>query len=181
MAFDLSSRGEEIERNYDQYQWLRSQGMGEDPEEIAMLILRNLECVLRSSKAPALQAQRAEESKTAEYAQQAMKWIDDHYRDSIHLDDLAAALHLSKFYLSKLFHEETGSTLKAYITAVRMRHACRLLETTAKPVEWIGSEVGIPNSSYFVQVFKQEVGTTPLKYRTGAGIARLPAGLKKIE
>ncbi|MCR2807605.1 AraC family transcriptional regulator [Paenibacillus soyae] len=181
MAFDLSAFGDEIERNYEQYQWLRSRGMGEDAEEIAMMILRNMECLLRSRAAPALQAQRSEECRTAGYAQQAMTWIDEHYQDSFHLDDLAAALHLSKFYLSKLFHEETGSTLKAYITAVRIRHACRLLETTAKSIEWIGSEVGIPNTSYFVQVFKQEVGTTPLKYRTGAGMGGRPSGLKKIK
>ncbi|MDQ6417899.1 AraC family transcriptional regulator [Paenibacillus sp. LHD-117] len=181
MAFDLSAIGDEIERNYDQYQWLRSRGMGEDAEEIAMMILRNLECVLRSATAPAFQALRAEECKTAGYAQQAMTWIDEHYQDSIHLDDLAAELHLSKFYLSKLFHEETGSTLKAYMTAVRIRHACRLLETTSKAIEWIGSEVGIPNTSYFVQVFKQEVGTTPLKYRTGAGVRSAPGEMKKIK
>ncbi|XEC94807.1 AraC family transcriptional regulator [Paenibacillus tarimensis] len=168
-AFDLSSWREAVERNYDNYQLLRSQRIGEDVEDIALLILRNLDCMLRSQAAPTEHLQRAEESKTAGYAQQAMKWIDDHYQDGFHLDDLADALHLSKFYLSKLFHEETGTTLKAYITAVRIRHACRLLETTAKSVEMIGSEVGIPNSSYFAQVFKQEVGTTPLKYRTGAG------------
>lgn len=167
-AFDLSSCSEVIERNYDNYQLLRSQGRGEDVEEIAMLILRNLDCMLRSSTAPLEHFQPAGERKTTGYAQQAMKWIDEHYHDSFHLDDLAAELHLSKFYLSKLFHEETGSTLKAYITAMRIRHACRLLETTAKSIEIIGSEVGIPNPSYFVQVFKQEVGTTPLKYRTGA-------------
>ena len=106
------------------------------------------------------------ERKSTGYAQ-AMRWIDEHYQETFYLDDLADAMHLSKFYLSKLFHEETGSTLKEYVTAKRMRQACRSLETTAKSVEWIGSEVGISNPSYFVQVFKHEVGTTPLKYRTG--------------
>ncbi|MGO4542923.1 helix-turn-helix domain-containing protein [Paenibacillus sp. 2TAB19] len=167
-AFDLSSYSESIERNYENYQSVRSQGMGEDVEEVAMLILRNLDCMLHSKTAPSEQIQLAEERKSIGYAQQAMKWIDEHYQDSFYLDDLAAAMHLSKFYLSKLFHEETGSTLKAYITAIRIRHACRLLETTTKSVEILGSEVGIPNTSYFVRVFKQEVGTTPLKYRTGS-------------
>ncbi|MDQ0113694.1 helix-turn-helix transcriptional regulator [Paenibacillus harenae] len=167
-AFDLSLWSEAVERNYDNYQLLRSQRIGEDVEEIALLILQNLDCMLRSSTMPAEHFGRAEERKTAGYTQQAMKWIDEHYQDGFQLDDLADALHLSKFYLSKLFHEETGGTLKGYITAVRIRHACRLLETTAKSIEMIGSEVGIPNSSYFTQVFKHEVGTTPLKYRTGA-------------
>jgi len=168
-AFDLASWSPVVERNYDDYHGLRSQGKGEDIEEIAVLILRTLDCVFRSSPAGLglSSARHANDRKAGGYAQEAMQWIDEHYRDSFHLDDLADALHLSKFYLSKLFHEETGSTLKEYVTAKRMRQACRLLETTAKPVEVIGSEIGIPNASYFVQVFKQEVGTTPLKYRTG--------------
>jgi AraC-like DNA-binding protein len=166
-AFDLSEYSEVIERNYENYNELKSQGRGEDAEEIAMLILRNLDCMLRSSLVPIDRVHQRKEGKTSGYAQEAMRWIDEHYQESFHLEDLATALHVSKFYLSKFFHEETGSTLKAYITAKRIRHACRLLETTAKSIEMIGNEVGIPNASYFVQVFKQEVGTTPLKYRTG--------------
>jgi YesN/AraC family two-component response regulator len=127
--------------------------------------LRNLDCMLRGAAAPAELRHQNEERKTGGYVQQAMKWIDEHYRESFQLEDLAAALHLSKFYLSKFFHEETGTTLKSYITAKRIRQACRLLETTGKSIEIIGSEIGIPNASYFVQVFKQEIGTTPLKYR----------------
>jgi YesN/AraC family two-component response regulator len=114
-----------------------------------------------------MRSPRVNELKSEGYAQEAMQWIDEHYQEGFLLDDLADALHISKFYLSKRFHEETGSTLKEYVTAKRMRQACRLLETTMKSVELIGNEVGIPNASYFVQVFKQEVGTTPLKYRTG--------------
>lgn len=166
-AYDLAEFKTVIEHNLEDYQRSRKAGKGEDIEEITMMILRLLDYMIRSStsglKAPAW----ANERKSVGYAQEAMQWIDEHYQESFHLNDLADALHISKFYLSKLFHEETGSTLKEYITAKRMRHACRLLETTTKPVEWIGNEVGVPNASYFVQVFKQEVGTTPLKYRTG--------------
>ena len=166
-AFDLLSYEEAVERNYEYYHLARIDGKGEDIEEIAILILRLLDSMIRSSPAETQLVSATAERKSAEYAQKAMQWIDEHHQEAFHMDDLAQAMHLSKFYLSKLFHDETGTTLKEYLTIKRMRQACRLLETTVKSVEQIGTEVGIPNPSYFVQVFKQEVGTTPLKYRTG--------------
>ena len=166
-AFDLLSYEEAVERNYEYYHLARMDGKGEDIEEIAILILRLLDSMIRSSPAETQLVSATAERKSAEYAQKAMRWIDEHHQEAFHMDDLAQAMHLSKFYLSKLFHDETGTTLKEYLTIKRMRQACRLLETTVKSVEQIGTEVGIPNPSYFVQVFKQEVGTTPLKYRTG--------------
>ncbi|WP_199615833.1 AraC family transcriptional regulator [Paenibacillus alkalitolerans] len=166
-AFDLFSYEEAVERNYEYYHLARMDGKGEDVEEIAMLILCLLDSMIRSSPAETRQSSAMVEKNSTEYAQKAMQWIDEHYQEAFHMDDLAEAMHLSKFYLSKLFHDETGTTLKEYLIAKRMRQACRLLETTAKSVEQIGAAVGIPNPSYFVQVFKQEVGTTPLKYRTG--------------
>ena len=166
-AFDLLSYEEAVERNYEDYHLAGMDGKGEDIEEIAILILRLIDSMIRSSPAETRQSSAMVERKSEEYAQKAMQWIDEHYQEAFHMDDLAKAMHLSKFYLSKLFHDETGTTLKEYLTIKRMRQACRLLETTVKSVEQIGTEVGIPNPSYFVQVFKQEVGTTPLKYRTG--------------
>ena len=166
-AFDLTAAEEAVERNFDDYERTRQEGKGEDAEEIGMLILRLIDTVIRYDHSGLSRAPGALDRKSAGYVQQAMRWIDEHYQETFYLDDLADAMHLSKFYLSKLFHEETGSTLKEYVTAKRMRQACRLLETTTKSVEWIGSEVGISNPSYFVQVFKHEVGTTPHKYRTG--------------
>ncbi|WP_039790620.1 helix-turn-helix domain-containing protein, partial [Paenibacillus riograndensis] len=51
------------------------------------------------------------------------------------------------------------------LTARRIKQACRLLSTTDMPVEQIGIAVGFPNASYFNQLFKRVLGTTPLKYR----------------
>jgi len=164
-VFDLSSVESAVESLYEDYHVKRQEGKGEDSEEIAMMVLRLLDTIIHSVPVAKGDTLKTTDRRPASYVQEAMRWIDEHYQESFYLDDLAEALHLSKFYLSKLFHEGTGSTLKGYVTVKRIRQACRLLETTASSVEWIGSEVGIPNSSYFVQLFKQEVGTTPLKYR----------------
>lgn len=103
--------------------------------------------------------------RTFTYAEKVMQWIEEHYREDIRLEDIAEAMHLSKYYLSRLFQNETGSSIPQYVTARRIKIACRLLQTTSLPIERIGSEVGIPNPSYFIRIFKKTVGTTPLKYR----------------
>lgn len=93
-----------------------------------------------------------------------MQWIEAHYADQVSLDDLAEALHLSKFYVSRVFSQETGSSITDYITTRRIKQACRLLQTTILPIEHI-NEIGFPNASYFIRLFKHVVGMTPLKYR----------------
>ncbi|RRJ64549.1 AraC family transcriptional regulator [Paenibacillus oralis] len=110
-------------------------------------------------------AVRALRPRKLTYAEQMMQWVDGHYSQPVKLDDIAEALHLSKFHLSRLFQRETGSSLLQYLTARRIKTACRLLQTTSLSVEQIGERVGIPNPSYFIRLFKKEVGTTPLKYR----------------
>ena len=104
-------------------------------------------------------------SRTFTYAEKVMQWIEEHYKEDIRLEDIAEALHLSKYYLSRLFQNETGSSIPQYLTARRIKIACRLLQTTSYPIERIGIEVGIPNPSYFIRIFRKAVGTTPLKYR----------------
>lgn len=99
------------------------------------------------------------------YAEQMMQWIESHYHEDVRLDDIAEAMHLSKFYLSRLFQNETGSSISQYLTARRIKIACRLLQTTSLSIEQIGHNVGISNPSYFIRLFKKEIGTTPLKYR----------------
>ncbi len=99
------------------------------------------------------------------YAEKVMQWVEEHYNEQIKLDDIADAMHLSKYYLSRLFQNETGSSIPDYITARRIKSACRLLQTTAYSIERIGSEVGIPNPSYFIRTFKKSLGMTPLQYR----------------
>ncbi|KRE64638.1 AraC family transcriptional regulator [Paenibacillus sp. Soil750] len=99
------------------------------------------------------------------YSEKVMNWLEGHYSDDLSLDTLAEHLHISKYYVSRIFKQETGSSLMAYILARRIRQACLLLHITNKGVEQISIEVGMNNFPYFCQAFKKLVGTTPMKYR----------------
>jgi YesN/AraC family two-component response regulator len=99
------------------------------------------------------------------YSEKIMNWLEEHYSDEISLDTLADHLHISKYYVSRIFKQETGATLMDYILARRIRQACLSLITTSKGIEQISIEVGMNNFPYFCQAFKKLVGTTPMKYR----------------
>jgi AraC-like DNA-binding protein len=99
------------------------------------------------------------------YSEKIMNWLEEHYADEISLDTLAEHLHISKYYVSRIFKQETGATLMDYILARRVRQACQLLITSNKGIEQISIEVGMNNFPYFCQAFKKLVGTTPMKYR----------------
>ena len=53
----------------------------------------------------------------------------------------------------------------AYFIHQRMRHACRLLDLTDKPVKVVASEAGYRDPYYFSRLFKKVMGHSPEHYR----------------
>ena len=71
----------------------------------------------------------------------------------------------SAAYLSTLFKKETGQTLIKYISWYRIEKAKELLKTTTMKVGDIAEKVGYVNASYFISLFRNNVGCSPAKYR----------------
>ncbi|WP_188114688.1 AraC family transcriptional regulator [Paenibacillus sp. B2(2019)] len=160
-AIDLEDRVEIVEWTLEQYDHNKKSIPSENTEDISMLILQ----LLSSIKTGDQQIFQSGERRTLRYSEKIMSFIEEHYHEEVNLDQLAEEIHLSKSYISRIFHQETGGRLVDYLTARRIKQACRLLGTTDLPVEQIGIIVGFPNASYFNQLFKKVLGTTPLKYR----------------
>ena len=64
-----------------------------------------------------------------------------------------------------LFKETVGMSPRAYITMLRMRHACDLLNNTNLTVKQIGALVGYEDSHFFCKTFKSKIGVSPSLYR----------------
>ena len=79
------------------------------------------------------------------------------------LDFIADQVHVSKYYLSHLFSKLTGYSLKEYITHCRLVQACEKLREGAS-VEEAQDLLNIKNKTYFIRLFKKEVGCTPSEY-----------------
>ena len=78
---------------------------------------------------------------------------------------IADEFGLSEGYLSKLFKESLGATVKEYLSRVRLWHAEEQLVETDYPVIDIAIGNGFPNVKSFNQAFKRKNVITPAKYR----------------
>ncbi len=91
--------------------------------------------------------------------------IEHHLSDAVHLDQLAAAVHLSPFHFARMFKRAMGQPPHAYITAQRIEHAKSLLRDSDLPLTEVAARVGYQTQAHFTDVFHKHVGTTPRAFR----------------
>ena len=96
---------------------------------------------------------------------QAVEYISSHLDGAASLNDISGALHVSKAYLSTLFKREMNTTVTDFVTKQRMKEAKKLLLETDMLVSEIYLKVGYQSDKYFIKVFKEMEGVTPLAYR----------------
>ena len=56
-------------------------------------------------------------------------------------------------------------TFQEYVQSVRIRESCRLLVNTQKKVAEIATLVGYTNIKFFNELFRRQMGMTPLQFR----------------
>lgn len=95
----------------------------------------------------------------------AKRFIETHYRQPVHLPEVAAAVNLSPIYFHKLFKAFNGKTPHRYLLDVRLAAAKKLLLSAEYSVEEIALSCGFSSPSYFNACFKRETGVTPLQFR----------------
>ncbi|MDN4617897.1 bifunctional transcriptional activator/DNA repair enzyme AdaA [Paenibacillus sp. PsM32] len=93
------------------------------------------------------------------------QYIDQHYTEPLTLHGLAEIGHGSPYHLHRTFKKVMNITPVEYIQRCRIDQACQELITTNHSMTAIGLNIGIPNTSYFVTLFKKKIGITPAQYR----------------
>ena len=93
------------------------------------------------------------------------RYLDEHYTESISLDFLAEQFYISKYYLSREFKQEHGTTIIQYLLTKKITHAKELLRYSNSSIEDIAALCGIDDASYFNKVFKKLEGCTASEYR----------------
>ncbi|MCL2401804.1 MAG: AraC family transcriptional regulator [Oscillospiraceae bacterium] len=97
-------------------------------------------------------------------------YIKRNYAEKLSLDSLAKEVFLSKSYLSSIFKKETGMSLTAYITKVRVEKSKKLLLENNASLAIISSQCGFKDQSYFTKVFKKETGVSPKRFRSSNAV-----------
>lgn len=93
-------------------------------------------------------------------------YLDQHYAEHITLDGLSDKFFINKYYLTRVFKEQFGQSINAYLQSVRITHVKQLLRFSDKTVEEIGIECGLGSLHYFSRVFKNIEGIPPSEYRS---------------
>ncbi|WP_438446115.1 helix-turn-helix domain-containing protein [Gorillibacterium sp. sgz5001074] len=162
-AYDFKEDLDYISGLYDGFQ--RYSASSRHWEEQGALFLLQLMTCIRSALHGEDGTARESAPQARLYSERIMHWVEEHYTEPFELQQLADELHLSRTYVSRIFRRETGSSISDYLTARRIKQACSLLRTTDWPVQLIAERIGMPNPSYFIRIFKQEVGITPYRYK----------------
>lgn len=105
------------------------------------------------------------ENPVSNYTEQCKDYVRRHFREKIHIEDMAKAMGISGNYLSRVFKKDTGEQLQAYINHVRVERAANLLIYSDETLAQIAEYVNFPTQSYFGKIFKAEKGMTPRQYR----------------
>ena len=85
--------------------------------------------------------------------------------EPLSLTSLATIIGVSESRLAHMFKDSEGVTLGDFIELVRIKRACRLLESTDQSVKSISEEIGFQSPYYFSLRFKLRTGWNPTDYR----------------
>lgn len=122
-----------------------------------------------SRAAPA--SERDEDRALAVRLEQHMRERHPYLDAEFKLAQLARALDVGEYRVSRAIHVLGHRNIAHYINAYRIRHACRLLDDRACD-DWstlvIGLESGFGSLGAFHRAFKTQVGCTPGDYRLAA-------------
>ena len=96
----------------------------------------------------------------------AKKYIREHvYDPDLSLSMISWEMGMSPSYFSAFFIRETGIGFTEYITSIRIEKAKELLSESLKKINVIAQDCGFMSASYFINVFRKQVGCSPGEYR----------------
>ena len=95
----------------------------------------------------------------------ARKYILENISSPLLPKDICREIGVSTNTLYKSVKKNTGLSPTEFIRSTKIEKAKRLLQTSDLSISDIAENVGIPDTNYFIRVFRSETGTSPLKYR----------------
>ncbi len=134
-------------------------------EVFANLVIQELVVRLMQTQARALllspETTFANVNRLAHVAQ----YINKHLHRSLQIKELADEACMSEPSFYRTFKQTFGMTPVDYINQQRIALASQLLRTTNRCLGDISVECGFNNLTYFMKLFRREIGSSPTQYR----------------
>ncbi|MCD9024014.1 AraC family transcriptional regulator [Cohnella silvisoli] len=96
----------------------------------------------------------------------AKRFMEENYYTDVNLTMLANLTHTNAYHFIHVFKLETGLSPIQYLIRYRMEVAKQYLVTTRLSMTEIAEKVGYSSETYFQNLFKKTIGTSPGKYRS---------------
>lgn len=97
--------------------------------------------------------------------QAILDYCNLNYTSDISLDDVAASVHRSKYYVSHVFSREIGMSFPAYINTLRIHDAKKLLRRGDMSVTDVAYAVGFSSLRSFNRCFLSLTGESPSSFK----------------
>lgn len=94
-----------------------------------------------------------------------LRYIDREYINIKSIRSIAEKLSYSEYYLTHLFKERMGISIKEYLIRKKMMMACELLKTTDMTITGIAEYLNMGTAHTFSQSFKKVVSISPTEYK----------------
>lgn len=98
------------------------------------------------------------------YVEQVQDYIRALYMQDLQVEEIAKSINLDRRYLSRIFKEKTGFSLKEYMIEVRMDEACQRLKN-GETVSSTAQICGYTDVCNFSKMFKRKFGCSPLHWQ----------------
>ncbi len=102
-----------------------------------------------------------------------MRYIQDNFDRPMRVSDVVAQVQMSERHARRLFSEQAGCSIKAYLTDVRLKVARQLLLGSGMHIADVAYAVGFADVRHFSTLFRQFVGVSPTTFRQQGGTKHL--------
>ena len=96
---------------------------------------------------------------------QAQLYIENRYRDDIHIRDVASVVNMGNRNFIRRFKAATNNTPLEYLQRVRIESAKKAIETSEKDLSFIIDDTGYSDVKTFRTIFKRFTGLSPVEYK----------------
>lgn len=102
----------------------------------------------------------------------SVSYINEHFQESISVEQLAKKANLSLYHFVRIFSKEIGFTPHQYLLNTRICAAKFMLKSSEMSIKDITFSTGFKSESSFCSAFKKWEGVTPSEYRQHVTVIR---------
>ena len=111
-------------------------------------------------------AEETENSEASSFiVNNALKYMEEHYREKLKLQDVADQVYVSQWHLSKLLNRYKEQSFSDILNNIRIEKAKELLKDPSLRIGDIADMVGFLDMAHFSRVFKRQTGLSANEYR----------------